>query len=179
MDNLGPGHPLVRMLTGMTEHAFLNLGVADPPLVDYVSGLLIRFVRTDAIHRLPAAGGQPIARVIEMVSEAEGLPEGGATKREFLRHIGDVTLFWTGLYPESLERDPEGWGRHAVINYTAFGKRSYLLASHYERGPFECEAPVLRRLSSEFELCALGLREVRRDWEQMAGDPPGDFHLIQ
>ena len=35
---------------------------------------------------------------------------------------------------------------------------------------FREEAPVLRRLSNEFELCAYGLREVRREWERFRRD---------
>lgn len=173
-----PGHPLRRLFAGLTEHAFLTtLGVADPPLVDYLSGLLSRFIHTDSIHRLPSSQGRPLTGVAQMMSEADALPDGGVTRREYLRHIGDVTLFWTGLFPESLERDVESWGRHAVINYTTFGKRSYLLASQYEK--FEDEVPILRRLSREFEVCALGLREVRRDWEQIAAETPPGMQLIQ
>ena len=46
-------HPLRRMFAGLTEHAFLTrLGLADPPLIHYVSSLLSRFVHADALHRL-------------------------------------------------------------------------------------------------------------------------------
>ncbi len=178
MGDISTTHPLRRMFAGLTEHAFIDrFGIADPPLVDYLSDLLARFVHTDAIHRLPSIRG-PLTEVAAMVSEADTLPDGGITKREYLRHIGDVTLFWSGLFPESLHRDPDGWGRHAVLNYAAFGKRSYLLASQYEGAKFENEAPVLKRLSVEFEVCAVGLREVRRDWEQIANESPG-LSLIQ
>jgi hypothetical protein len=168
------------MFAGLTEQTFLSrFGIADPSLVDYLSGLLARFVHADAIHCLPAGHGRPLTSVYAMISEAKALPEGGVTKREYLRHIGDVTLFWTGVFPEALERNAESWGRHAVLNYTTFGKRSYLLASQYENDRFEEEAPVLRRLSHEFELCAVGLREVRRDWEQIASETTKEMKLIQ
>ena len=165
--------PLRRMFAGLTEHTFFDrFGIADPALVDYLSGLLARFVHTDTIHCLPTSHN-PRTGLAALMSEVETLPEGGVTKREYLRHIGDVALFWTGLYPESIERDAAGWGRNAVINYTTFGKRSYLLASQYPGRKFENEAPLLKRLSFEFEVCAVGLREVRRDWEQIAAENPG------
>ena len=56
------------------------------------------------------------------------------------------------------------------INYCAQGKRSYYIASTFADEPFREEAPVLRRLSDEFELCAYGLTEVRREWERARGD---------
>ena len=38
-----------------------------------------------------------------------------------------------------------------------------------EEDAFRDEAPVLRRLSTEFELCAYGLAQVRREWERKGG----------
>ncbi|CAN5367343.1 hypothetical protein BH11PLA2_BH11PLA2_47590 [soil metagenome] len=171
MWEIPPDHPLTRTFAGLTEHAFLSrFGIADPPLVDYLSGLLSRFVHIDAINCLPSATGRPLTDVATMICEAEGLPEGGKTRREYYRHIGDVTLFWTGLFPETLERDRTSWGRQAVLNYTAFGKRSYRIAGQFADAP---ECPVLLRLSEEFEVCAVGLREVRRDWEQFSSENNG------
>src|SRR5262249_7391927 len=43
-------HPLRRVFAGATEHTFMTaLGVADPPLVDYLSLLLSRFLHADDI----------------------------------------------------------------------------------------------------------------------------------
>jgi hypothetical protein len=35
---------------------------------------------------------------------------------------------------------------------------------------------VLRRLSEEFELCAFGLNQVRREWQRV--DPEAGRHLL-
>ena len=46
-------HPLRRLFSGVTEQTFLQtLGVADPPLIDYLSELLARFIHFDAIYQL-------------------------------------------------------------------------------------------------------------------------------
>jgi len=173
-------HPLRRLFAGFTEHAFLTrLGLADPPLVDYLSALLSRFVHIDTVHRLKGQAGRPLRELAAMVTEAESLPDGGRTRREYYRHIGDVALFWTGLFPEAITRNTAAWGADAVINYTTFGKRSYFIASQFDDGSYRDEAPVLRRLSEQFELCATGLREVRREWEEMADELPPGTGLIQ
>jgi hypothetical protein len=40
-----------RFFTGLTEYAFAaRLGVADPPLVDYIAELLVRFIRSDELY---------------------------------------------------------------------------------------------------------------------------------
>lgn len=164
-------HPLRRLFAGITEHAFLStLGVADPPLVDYVSGLLTRFVHADVVYRLRDGGGRPLHEVVDMVREAESLPDEGRTRREYHRHIGDFTLFWTGLYPESVQRARSGWAKDHFVSYCAQGKRSYFIASTYDDDACKDEAAVLRRLSDEFELCAFGLHHVRKEFDALRAD---------
>src|SRR5262245_176350 len=174
-----PDHPLRRMFAGLTEHAFLEtLGLADPPLTDYLSQLLSRFIHLEAIYRLRGPDGKRLAAVAEMLIEAEGLPPEGPTRREVHRHIGDFTLFWTGVFPEALRRLRSSLTKDHFIDYTAQGKRSYYIASTFEDEPYRSEAPVLRRLSDEFELFAYGLNQVRREWEKLEKQRPGGNEAI-
>jgi hypothetical protein len=172
-----PDHPLRKLFAGLTEQTFMaELGVADPHLVDYLSLLLTRFVHLDAIHRFRDATGKRLEEVVEMMIEAEALPATGRTRREYHRHIGDFTLFWTGVYPEALKRLQTVLSKDRFIDYCEQGKRSYYIASTFENDPYREEAKVLRRLSSDFELCAFGLSQVRREWEKSS--PASDGHLL-
>ena len=45
-----------------------------------------------------------------------------------------------------------------------------MLASHFDDEPYQEEAPVLRLLSEEFELCSVGLSHVRKEWEKPLAD---------
>ena len=162
-----PDQPLRRLFAGVTETTFqARLGVADPYLIDYLSALLSRFVHDAAIYRLRDAAGRRLEQVVDMVAEAADLPAEGRTTREIHRHIGDFALFWTGVYPEALARLRSADCKDFFVDYCAQGKRSYFIASTFEDDPYRDEAAVLRRLSDEFELCAYGLREVRREWEK-------------
>jgi hypothetical protein len=155
------------MFAGLTEHTFLNLlGIGDPHLVEYLSALLSRFIHTDAIYRVGKLRQGRIEGVVDLVLEAEALPAEGRTRREVHRHIGDFTLFWTGVYPEAVQRLRSALSKDQFINYCEQGKRSYYIASTFEDDPYREEAPVLRRLSREFELCAYGLNHVRLEWER-------------
>ncbi|MGE3809317.1 MAG: hypothetical protein AB7K24_32025 [Gemmataceae bacterium] len=164
-----PNHQsLRRLFAGITEQTFLNqLGIGDPNLIDYLSELLARFTHVDAIYRLRSVQGKKLEEVFDMVVSAEGLPAEGRTRREMHRHIGDFTLFWTGVYPEILERFRSVMSKDHFVDYCAQGKRSYYIASTFEGEPFQEEAPVLRRLSEEFEVCAYGLHQVRHEWEKL------------
>lgn len=161
--SLPPNHPLHRLFRGLTEHTFLaELGIGDPRLVGYVSDLLVRFVPSEGVWRVRDRQGRVLTEVITMLAEADASDDLDR-RRECYRHVGDFTLFWTGVFPEALG---PGEAPARLVEYQRQGKRSYLLASTYEGE----EAPVLRRLSVEFELCAFGLSRVRREWERL--DPP-------
>lgn len=175
------GHPLQRLFAGLTEHTFqTTLGVADPALVDYLTGLLSRFLHSDTIYRLRGTNGQRLGDLVEMLIEAEKLPHEGRTRREYHRHIGDFALYWSGIFPEAVSRTQRAPSKDHLINFTVLGKRSYYIASTFEDDRFRDEAAILRRLSERFEECAFGLREVRREWEELAEQPlPPGSGLIQ
>src|SRR5262245_8822734 len=161
-----PEHPLRRLFAGLTEQTFMtSLGVADPPLTDYLSELLSRFLHLDAVFRLRGPHGR-LEGVADMRTEAQAMPPEGRTRREAHRHIGDFALFWTGVYPEALKKLRSPLTKDHFIDYCEQGKRSYYIASTFDDDPYREEAPVLRRLSQDFELCAYGLNQVRREWER-------------
>jgi hypothetical protein len=157
---------LQRYFSGLAESIFESqLGVADVALVDYISDLLIRFARIDAVHRVRSLSGRPMMEVAEMLFEANARV--GTARRAVHRHIGDFTLFWAGVYPEALREMQSSRKKDHFIDYCTQGKRAYFIASTIDTDEeFDAPAAVLEQLSSQFEMCAYGLREVRREWER-------------
>jgi hypothetical protein len=164
----GP-NDLRRLFAAVTEQTFqTELGVADPKLIDYLVELLLRFVRSESIFKVRNAVGRRLEEVADMMLEAE--QRQARPKREIHRHIGDFTLFWSGVYPEALPHLRSADRQDHLLNYCEQGKRSYYIASTFDDGPYQEEAPVLRRLSDEFELCSFGLNRVRQEWNRRS--PP-------
>ncbi len=162
-----------RFFAGLSECIFLTkLGVADVQLVDYLSEMLLRFVRVESMHKVRRPNGQPATEIFQMIIEADRRI--GLARRETHRHIGDFTLFWSGMYPESLRRIKPAESRDGFIDYCRQGKRAYAIAAEIEGGEERPSCDLLYRLSEQFELCAYGLREVRRELEE--GSQPG--HLL-
>lgn len=157
------------MFAAFIEHAFqVDLGIADTRLTDYLTDMLLRFNRLEALFRFRGVLGRRLEEVAEMMIEAD--QRQGKPRREIYRHIGDFTLFWTGVYPEALSQLQGADRKDHLLDYLEQGKRSYYIASTYQDAPYRDEAPVLRRLSEEFELCSVGLRQVRKEWEKPARD---------
>lgn len=163
---------LRRYFAGLAESTFQSqFGVADPPLIDYLSDLLTRFVRSEAVYRVRSVSGKPLEGVVEMLREAH--QRIGPARREVHRQIGDFTLFWTGVYPEAVQRLRRNARQDYFVDYPTEGKRAYWIASTIEsEDSVPTSNAVLERLSIHFELLACGLREVRRQWEQRAGEDP-------
>lgn len=163
---LANAESLRNLFSAMVETTFqAELGVADPQLTDYLAEMLVRFVKTDVIFRVRDTTGRRLEEVAEMLLEAE--QRDAKPQREIYRHIGDFTLFWAGVYPEALARLQSASKKDHLIDYCQQGKRSYFLASQFQEEPYRDEAPVLRRLSIEFEMCSFGLNRVRREWERL------------
>ncbi len=175
VSRIAKGHALRKLFDGLVEQVFMiEIGICDTRLTGYLSALLNDFVHIDAIYRLRTVDGE----VIREVSQAEAAaclgPEIDDTTRTRLvnRYIGDFTLFWTGVYPESLR--PRCAGVDRLHEYLLRGRRSYGIASELSSEHAEPPAALLRKLSDEFESCVHGLHLVREGWEQLNPTfPPG------
>jgi len=165
-----------RFFTGLAEQTFEGkLGIVDPPLVDYLSDLLVRCVRTEQFQRVRSPRGHALHELEQMVEEAEARI--GTAKRRIHRCIGDFAMFWAGLFPESLRRMRTDADLDRFAEYCLHGKRAYLIASSIPTDDEQAaSSDVLQRLGLEFEMCAYGLREVRREWEE--GDDSSAQPLI-
>ena len=155
-----------RFFRGLTEYAFhARLGVVDPPLVDYVSLLLVRFLRLDA-----PAGAAPVApdsaTVARMLAEARS--HAAAEAREEFRQIGDATLFWSGLYPEALRQLRHSGPLDDLGDYREVGRRAYWLVSTLEPEDAADERFLFERLAHDYDLCVEGRGEVCRAWGEAA-----------
>lgn len=164
-----------KYFAGIAENTFhTQLGVVNPPLVNYVTDLLIRFVRLDNFYRVRSISGKPIMDVDELVGEAT--MRLGDAKREILQYIGDFTLFWLGVFPESFQKNGERTAKYS--NFCEHGSRSYEIASQIETTDEEAPgSEVLGTLSESFELCAYGIQEVRREWERNDDSASGPIIL--
>ncbi|MCA9245009.1 MAG: hypothetical protein KDA32_13715 [Phycisphaerales bacterium] len=163
---LEPNHPLRLMFAGLVEQVFMSeLGIADTRLTAYLAEVLSEFIHMDQIFRMRAIDGQAIRDISRVEADAFLGPDGDTRLRRRIVHqyIGDFTLFWIGVYPESLR--PRLAGVDRLNEYLLQGKRGYGIASELEDPELDPPSEVLRQLSEEFESCVHGLRLVRGCWE--------------
>ncbi|MCH6556700.1 MAG: hypothetical protein IH803_00615 [Nitrospirae bacterium] len=166
-------HPLRRLFGALTEKSFAEtLGWPDLKVTEYVSNLLVEFTHTDQLYRIRNQQGKRVGTVVDLLFESEVLLEAQSMEREreVHRHIGDFTLFMTGLFPEYLKRLKTAsliYHKDFLVDYVKTGKRSYGIVASFSDGDAAARTPVFRKLSENFELCVTGLGFVRSDLDRM------------
>ncbi len=166
---LSPEHPLRRLFAGTVHQVlYAEMGLCEPQIAEYLAEMLSSLIHMDDFYPFRDASGARIRKLAEMVTEAE-LPEPMSLDRKrrlVHRHIGDFSLFWTGLFPEGLCRLSGLSGAAGFNAYLEQGKRSYAIASDLTAEPDDPPpATVLRQLSENFEHCVYGLNLCRREWD--------------
>ncbi len=167
------GHPLVRLLAGLTERNFaVHLGWPDGDVIRYLAGVLIDFVHVDRLYKIRTAQGRRVEAIAEMLAEGDLLHGAQSVdrEREVHKHIGDYTLFMTGIFPEFVRRlraSRSVTSSDALLDFVQVGKRSYWIVSEYRYGSYAEKAPFFKKLSENFELCVYGLGYVRADLDRL------------
>ena len=116
---------LPRFFDRVTRQTFRDLALDDPPVVLYLADLLTRFARTEALYtlrELPTRRLDTVADSLLAIGQAWGLDSpdfNPAAEPALRRHIGDYTLFMTGLFPERVQRAA------SMGYYVTEGKRAY------------------------------------------------------
>ena len=126
-----------------------------------LADLLTRFARTENLF--PRGSVVPrLETVVDMLLEIQGAWQDDARsfqpEREVSvrRHIGDFTLFMTGIFRERVESTT------STRYYVTEGKRAYQFVSEHARATAHSTAPPYRRLAERFENYARALDYARR-----------------
>jgi len=147
-------HPIRSLFHSLTERGFEQLNLHDEDTIQYITNLLTDFVDVKHMRCVKDESGRELDNVFEILQQA-GDAMSPEVRRDYYKHIGDVTLFNLGLYPESLN-----YGRHTVSPdfYAEQGRRSYHIAAAIDRSRANV---VFHKLSDQFEQCVVGLNWVK------------------
>lgn len=157
---ISPNHPLRRLFTDLVSRELS----ADREIALYLADLLVDFTHVDRLYRIRNSRGKRLEEVGEMLLESNPLLAARSfdREREVRKHVGDVTLFLAGMFPEYVAALPRrGLRLDSVIDYVKAGKESYRVVAAFDQFEYRRLAPLFRRLSEQFEYCVFGLNQVR------------------
>jgi hypothetical protein len=165
-------HPLREMFRVLVRRHFSHgAQLHDSAVAEYVANVLVDFTHVDNLYRIRNSRGRRLQDVVEMLVASNPLLDASSfdREREVRRHIGDFTLFFTGLFPEAIAAWPRlhRFSPDTLIDYVATGKQSYAVVAAFDVFEYRHKAPLFRRLSDQFELCVFGLNLVKRELERL------------
>jgi len=165
-------HPLQQLFVELVgRHYAQEIGIRDPQVIGYVSHLLAEFCDAEQLTKIRTASGRRLNDVGEMLIESDpiyGPAPSFDRERQVRKHIGDYTLFFAGMFPESINH--HRLRRQRVENFVEWvkaGKESYYIVSKFEHFEYAKVAPVFAQLSRKFEDCVYGLNLVKNELEVM------------
>lgn len=155
----------------LVERNYEEVGVCQPEVHHYVANLLTEFCHADNLFKIKNGQGRALDDVGEMLLESDpvyGPAPSFDRERQVRKHIGDYTLFFTGMFPESLNRIRLRRQRmEGFIDFVKAGKESYYIVSKFEHYEYARVAPLFRRMSEEFERLVYGLNQVKNELQEM------------
>jgi len=138
-------------------HGFAAHGLREPATIDYVSEVLARFAHARSLYEVTDADGRPLEYVVDFLVAACGddtRRTDRARGRSILRHLGEYTLFMSGLFRERLK------ARGELDYYLAQGTSAYGQCAHIE--PHPGRRQLFRRVHDNFGGIADTLDDMRR-----------------
>jgi hypothetical protein len=165
-------HPLQKMFVEMVgRHYAEEIGLRDPQIVAYVAHLMTEFCDAEQLFNIRTAAGKQLSDVGEMMLESDpvyGPAPSFDRERQVRKHIGDYTLFFAGMFPESINHYRLRRNRlEGLIDWMKAGKESYYIVSKFEYFEYAKVAPLFASLSSHFEECVYGLNRVKNELLEM------------
>jgi hypothetical protein len=168
---ISESNPLQQFFQELVERNYGEVGVHNSEIHAYVSNLLAEFCDAENLYKIKDEYGHPLHDVGQMVLAADpvyGPASSFDRERQVRKHIGDYSLFFTGMWPEAVNhfrlRKAQVEG---PIDFIKAGKESYFIVSKFEYFEYAKVAPLFRAMSQEFEQLVYGLNQVKNELEEI------------
>lgn len=128
----------------LVRHAFLDAGIEDPGLADFVAGVMAERVGADPGDVLKGLPGG-LTHASDFVSILDSTH--GRMRFHLQVAAGNQFLVLTGLFPGFLRRRCERRGAPGIGFYESFASRAYREAADNRNAPSDCPRKLLGELS--------------------------------
>jgi len=161
-DRVVPVHNLQDYFRTSIDGVISRQGVdVDPHAAHYVVNLLTLFSRSEELYEDDGDtfGLRPLALMLADAADASSAAE----RTHSLQRIGDVALFISGFFADSLAGKPVDIDYYIYMGGNAYGSLSEEVRGTFRGSAF---APIYRELASKFQVLVDVLNEVRDEARQ-------------
>lgn len=135
----------------------------DCQVSNYIANMLAQFSKSSRLFKIRESEKESYQYIVDMV--ADSLRSDNIRRFYIYCHIGNYTLFLTGMLPEYIEYRFEYKRRPVDKNYYIdFGKKYYGLASEHSSARRNRLSDTLSQLSEGFEVVAQVLRLMKKEY---------------
>jgi hypothetical protein len=142
----------------LVRQVFLRAGLDDRKVADYVAELLSDFARTERSRCVVPGQARPLDYFFEMLAALQTADDRASFQIRV--HIGNQSLFLSGVFPERIRYRAERRGFPDLKYYEALGRSQYLAASDHRLARRYDLSTILQTLSERFETTRLALNDV-------------------
>jgi hypothetical protein len=150
----------------LVRHAFQRAGLQGRPLADYVASVLAEFSHFERTRCV--VKGQPIDYFFEMLAALQTADD--ATGFYIRAHIGNQSLFLSGVFPDRIRFRAERNGAPGLNYYEGLGRSNFRAASDHRLARRYDLDEIFNTLSERFQETRLALNDLRERLISL-GDP--------
>jgi hypothetical protein len=154
----------------LVRHVLKEAGIEDRSVADYVAEMMSEFSRAEKLDCVIPSAKVPLHYFFDMLAALQTADD----RTSFLirAHIGNQSLFMSGVFPERIRERAERRGFPDLKYYEAMGKTNFRAASdHRLARKYELE-PIFQTLSEQFEPTRLALNDLS---DRLFASSNGDY----
>jgi hypothetical protein len=142
----------------LVRHVFRRADIQDRRVADYVAEVLSEFARSERARCVVPGQANPLDYFFEMLAALEKADD--RTSFYIRVHIGNHSLFLSGVFPDRIRFRAESRGFPNLKYYEGLGRTQYRMASDHRLAQRYEVANVLSTLAERFETTRLALNEI-------------------
>jgi len=142
----------------LVRHVFRRSGIQDRTVADYVAEVLAEFSSAERGRCVVPGQTNPMDYIFEMLTALKTADD----RTSFLIrvHIGNHSLFLSGVFPERIRFRAEARGFPDLKYYEGLGRAQYQMASDHRLARRYAVSKVLSTLAERFKTTRLALNDI-------------------
>ena len=142
----------------LVRHVFRRAGIEDRTVADYVAEMLAEFARAEQSRCVVPGQPAPLDYFFEMLAALQTADDRAAF--QIRAHIGNYSLFLSGIFPERIRERAERRGFPDLKYYEALGRSHYGTASDHRLAQRYELAAIFSTLAERFGTTRLALNDI-------------------
>src|SRR2546429_957689 len=142
----------------LVRHVFRRSDIHDRAVADYVAEVLAEFARAERARCVVPGQGNPLDYFFEMLTALRAADDRTSF---FIRvHIGNYSLFLSGVFPDRIRFRAEARGFPNLKYYEGLGRTHYRAASDHRLAQRYDMANIFNTLADRFQTTRLALNDI-------------------